>query len=418
MPQRNEFTNFGQRLSDLASRFEEKAGLKSQEGRGRKTANILETIVSNLRDLFTRDVTSEGLREMLRQDAQETFRFFTREIDFEALRPLPWHTRYPRMAWQIFTALAYRLSPPRRIAFALAAFAFLIGLIQFMSFSVKVEEDRGMVVQGSSGSGWWLISIAIFVFLLLLELRDKLSLKADLNIAREIQFGLVPSEPFQENQIQINCQMRPANTVGGDYYDIIELEGRKRIAVVVGDVSGKGMPAALLMALLQGSLRTLVTAGFRGSALISKLNEYLCASIPQNSLVTLFYGELDTVDGLLSYVNAGHNAPFLLRANQQMDRLHSTSLVLGIFKEVAFKPAEVQLQPGDNLFLFTDGISEGFNEKGDEYGEDRLATFLLQHQEFLSPHFIQSLFSDVLRFCGSAKPADDMTLVCVARSRA
>ncbi|HVN81867.1 MAG TPA: PP2C family protein-serine/threonine phosphatase [Terriglobia bacterium] len=417
MSQRNEFTNFGQRLSDLASRFEEKARSKSREGRGRRAANAFETIVSNLRDLFTRDVTSDGLREMLRQDARETFRFFTREIDFDALRPLPWHTRYPRMAWQVFTALAYRLSPPRRIAFALAVFAFFIGLIQFTSFTVRFEENRTMVVRESSGSGWWLISITLLGFLLFLELRDKLSLKADLNIAREIQFGLVPSEAFQGNQIQINCLMRPANTVGGDYYDIIELEGRNRVAVVVGDVSGKGMPAALLMALLQGSLRTLVTAGFRGAALISKLNEYLCASIPQSSLVTLFYGELDTAAGMLSYVNAGHNAPFLLHANQQMDRLHSTSMVLGIFKEVAFQSFEIQLQPGDNLFLFTDGISEAFNDKGDEYGEDRLAAFLLKLRTPPSAEFIQSLFSDVLRFCGSAKPSDDMTMMCVARSR-
>ena len=417
MSQRNEFTSFGQRLSDLAVRFEEKARQKSQGGRGRKAASTFETIVSNLRDLFTRDVTPDGLREMFRQDARETFRFFTREIDFEALRPLPWHTRYPQMAWQIFTALAYRLSPPRRIAFALAVFAFLIGLIQFISFSVKVEENRGMVIEGASGNAWWLVSIFILAFLLILELRDKLSLKADLNIAREIQFGLVPSEPFEGNQVRINCLMRPANTVGGDYYDIVELEGRNRIAVVVGDVSGKGMPAALLMALLQGSLHTLVTAGFRGAALISKLNEYLCASIPQSSLVTLFYGELNTADGMLSYVNAGHNAPFLLHVNQQVDRLHSTSMVLGIFKEVTFQSVEIQLQPGDNLFLFTDGISEAFNDKGDEYGEDRLAAFLLKLRTPPSAEFIQSLFSDVVRFCGSAKPTDDMTLVCVARSR-
>ena len=301
MTPRHDFTNFGQRLSDLASRFEEGAGKKTQEKKGRKSPHILGVIVGNLRDLFTRDVTSEGLREMLRRDARETFRFFTREIDFETLRHLPWHTRYPKMAWQVFSALSYRLSPPRRIAFALAVFAFLIGLIQFMSFSVRVEESGRTVIQGSSsGGGWWLISIFILVFLLLLELRDKLNLKADLNIAREIQFGLVPMGPFQGNRVLIHCQMRPANTVGGDYCDIIELEGRKLIAVVVGDVSGKGMPAALLMALLQGSLRTLITAGFRGSALISKLNQYLCASIPQNSLVTLFYGELDTVEGSLS----------------------------------------------------------------------------------------------------------------------
>ena len=256
-----DFTKFSQRLADFASRFEEKSKTKSQKQADGRPKSFLDSVLRNLRDLFTRDVTRDGLREMLHHDARDTFRFFTREVDFEALRPLPWHKRYPRMAWEIFKALAYRLSPPRRIAFASGVFAFLLGVMRFLSFSVQVE-DGSMVVQNHSGGGLWLIAIVILVFLLLLELRDKLDLKADLNIAREIQFGLVPSAPFQENQIQIHCQMRPANTVGGDYYDIIELEANKRVAIVVGDVAGKGIPAALLMALLQASLRTLIAAGF------------------------------------------------------------------------------------------------------------------------------------------------------------
>jgi sigma-B regulation protein RsbU (phosphoserine phosphatase) len=414
MTEHSDFTKFSQRLADLANRFEEKAKSKSQEPGGRGPRNLLTNVYTSLRDLFTRDVTREGLREMLHHDARDTFRFFTREVDFEAIRPLPWHKRYPKTAWEIFKALAYRLNPPRRIAFALAMFAFLLGSIEFLSFSVQVE-NGSWVVQSHTGSGWWLIAIVILVFLLLLELRDKLDLKADLNIAREIQFGLVPSAPFQENQIQIHCQMRPANTVGGDYYDIIELEAKKRVAIVVGDVAGKGMPAALLMALLQSSLRTLITAGFRGSTLVSKLNDYLCVSIPQNSLVTLFYGELDTIECRLSYVNAGHNGPFLLRQTRELERLDSTSMVLGIIKDPAFEPKEAQLYPGDRLILFTDGISEAFNEKNEEYGEERLGVFIQQNRESNPPLFIQTLFSEVLQFCGSVKPTDDMTLMVIKR---
>jgi serine phosphatase RsbU (regulator of sigma subunit) len=414
MTEHYDFTKFSQRLANLASRFEEKAKSKSREPAGRGPKNFLEDIISNLRDLFTRDVTPEGLREMLHHDAHDTFRFFTREVDFEALSPLPRYKRYPRMIWEVFKALAYRLNPPRRIAFALAMFAFLLGLLQFLSFSVRVD-NGGMRVQGHSGGGLWLIAIVILVFLLLLELRDKLDLKADLNIAREIQFGLVPSAPFQENQVQIHCQMRPANTVGGDYYDIIELEAAKRVAVVVGDVAGKGMPAALLMALLQGSLRTLITAGFRGSTLVSRLNDYLCVSTPQNSLVTLFYGELDTIEGRLSYVNAGHNGPFLSRQTRELERLDSTSMVLGIMNNPPFESKEAQLHPGDRLILFTDGISETFNGKNEEYGEKRLADFIQQNREMNAPLFIQTLFSEVLRFCGSVKPTDDMTLMIIER---
>ena len=149
--------------------------------------------------------------------------------------------------------------------------------------------------------------------------------------------------------------------------------------------------------------------------MVAKLNDYLCISTPQNSLVTLFYGELDTVEGRLSYLNAGHNGPFLLRQTQEMERLDSTSMVLGIMKEPPFEPKEAQLNPGDRLILFTDGISEAFNEKNEEYGEERLAAFIQQNWGSNPPLFIQALFSDVLRFCGSVRPTDDMTLMIVKR---
>ena len=126
--------------------------------------------------------------------------------------------------------MAYRLSPPRRIVFAIAAFSFAFGLLRLLAF-------RGQA-GASSALGWWLLAIALFVLLLLLELKDKLDLKGDLEIARQIQFGLGPSMPFQQGTIVIHCSMRPANTVGGDYYDIVEL-GEGRIGIVIADVAGR-----------------------------------------------------------------------------------------------------------------------------------------------------------------------------------
>ncbi len=123
--------------------------------------------------------------------------------------------------------------------------------------------------------------------------------------------------------------MRPANTVGGDYFDIIDTDG-ENVAVAVGDVAGKGMPAALLMALLQGSLRTLITAGFRGPDLIGKLNAHLHANIPSNRLVTFFYAEIEPATGLLRYVNAGHNPPFLVRASGEQQTLAGNGIALGV----------------------------------------------------------------------------------------
>jgi phosphoserine phosphatase RsbU/P len=288
MTLKTDLTSLGQRLADLGDRFDSRRRARTPPGR---RAGILESIFSSLRDLFAQGITGEGLKELVKRDLGETLHFFTRTIDFASLHALPWYRRYPTMAWETFLALAYRLSPPRRIAFAIAAFAFVVGFFKLLVSGLA----------GYSGVKWWFLALVMVTVLLFLELRDKLDLKHDLEIARDIQFGLVPSTPFQQDEVTIHCHMRPANTVGGDYYDIIELES-KNIAIVVGDVAGKGMPAALLMALLQGSLRTLITAGLRGPELIAKLNTYLYANIPANCLVTLFHGELNTSTGELRYV--------------------------------------------------------------------------------------------------------------------
>jgi sigma-B regulation protein RsbU (phosphoserine phosphatase) len=171
-----------------------------------------------------------------------------------------------------------------------------------------------------------------------------------------------------------------------------------------------------MMALLQGSLRTLITAGHRGSELMTKLNEYLCANIPENKLVTLFYGELDTATGELSYVNAGHNAPVMVRGGTNLERLAATSIVLGIDRNTAFEVKTTEIRPEDRLLLFTDGITEAFNLKEEEYGEPRLTAFLQNNAGMPSPELIKALVSDVLKFCGAARVSDDMTLMTITRA--
>ena len=394
--------SFREKLNDFAGRFDERARA-AMKGSGPK---ILESTYWNIKDLFTEGVTREGLDQLIRRDARDTFRFFTRGIDFAGLRRRPWYVRYPRTLWLVFLALAYRLSPPRRVAFAVSIFAILLGLLQSIAGSTQAPAGTGFA--------WWLVGSGILFVLLLLELRDKLDLKGDLEIAREIQFGLVPASPFARGDFDIHCLMRPANTVGGDYYDIVELD-ENRMAVVVGDMSGKGMPAALLMALLQGSLRTLVTAGFRGGELIRRLNDYLCVSIPPNSIVTLFYAELDTASGAFRYVNAGHNAPFLMRADGSCVRLPATATLLGFMRELAFDPEAVSLAAGERILLFTDGITEAFDDAGVEFGEERLALFLSRNRHLRDDELIRALISEVMSFCGSARPTDDMTLVTVER---
>ena len=401
--------SFSQRLTEFAARFEEKARPGPEKDSARRQAPAWESVYWSLRDLFTQGVTRAELKHLIQHDTREALRFYARGIDFESLKLLPWYQRYPVTAWKLFIALAYKLSPARRIAFAVAIFASLLGWAQFLAFHTRSEAARY-----GTGAFWLLVSFVILFLLLLIELRDKLDLKSDLEIAREIQFGLVPAGPFYRNGTSIHCYMRPANTVGGDYYDIIDLEDN-RVGIVVGDVAGKGMPAALLMALLQGSLRTLLAAGHRGADLMAKLNVYLCSTIPANSLVTLFYGELDTAAGDMLYINAGHNAPFLIRQGQNLEHLPATALVLGIDPNWTFETKTTHIGPGERLLLYTDGISEAFNTREEEYGEPRVAAYLETHAGLPSAELIQGLVNEVLTFCGAARLKDDMTLMAIAR---
>ncbi len=239
-------------------------------------------------------------------------------------------------------------------------------------------------------------------------------MKRDIETAREIQFELVPDPHFEDGDIRIYSQMRPANTVGGDYYDLIPLESGQ-VAIVLGDVSGKGMPAALLMSLLQGSLKALLSAGFRGAELIAKLNISLCRNTPGNRMVTLFYGELDAQSGDMLYVNAGHNAPFLMRADGGTERLHATGTVLGLLEGARFEAGRLSFRDGDSMLLYTDGMPEAFNAKGEEFGEARLSSSLKRLPISDPRTLVESLVTEVTEFCRPALPADDMTLMLVLK---
>jgi sigma-B regulation protein RsbU (phosphoserine phosphatase) len=170
------------------------------------------------------------------------------------------------------------------------------------------------------------------------------------------------------------------------------------------------------MALLQGSLRTLLTAGLRGADLVSKLNAHLCRSIPSNRLVTLFYGEMALDTGALAYVNAGHNPPFLVRAAGPVERLPSTGLALGILNDAAFVAGETTLGSGDRVLLYTDGVTEAEGPQDQEYGEERVGAFLDAHRNSDPRAMIDDLLADVLRHCGPERPRDDMTLMAVTRT--
>jgi sigma-B regulation protein RsbU (phosphoserine phosphatase) len=401
-----------QRFEDIADRLggaRRRATGTAPEREGRRA--FREEYWASVQDLFTRDLTARDLWDTLAHEPRETVRYFTREIDFGALRSAPWHERVPKLAWLTFLAVAHRLSPARRVLFAIAIPLLSVSLVAFLFTRAGHGE---LYFPGPALFFDPVVPALLLFFLLVLELRDKLVLKGDLEVARQIQFGLLPFEPIDDSGYRIRSAMRPANTVGGDYFDVIEL-GEGRVALAIGDVAGKGMPAALLMALLQGSLRTLISAGFRGSELIGKLNAHIHASIPSNRLITLFYAELDRASGRLSCLNAGHNPPFLFGSDGSVSKLGATGVALGILPDATFDVAEVELPLCGRLFLYTDGVTEAENPADDQYGEERLEVFLRERRTLEPSALIEGLIADVLAFCGSARPRDDMTLLCAER---
>ena len=268
-----------------------------------------------------------------------------------------------------------------------------------------------------------LIAVAALLFLLALELADRVTMKRDLEIAREIQHWLVPTVPPQVPGVEIAFISRPANTVGGDYYDAFMRASpgckpdSKRLVVVVADVAGKSVPAALLMATFQASLRTLAEANTSLSELVEGLNRYACAhSLDGRRFTTAFFGELDPETGAFSYVRAGHNAPLLRRASGGLERLETGDLPLGISSDAHFTCGAVTLGPQDLLVIFTDGLVEAVDDAEQEFGEPRVLDVVTSSGGAGAQGTLKNLLSAVDSFVGHARQHDDITCLLLRTS--
>jgi sigma-B regulation protein RsbU (phosphoserine phosphatase) len=233
----------------------------------------------------------------------------------------------------------------------------------------------------------------------------------ELEIAREVQERLFPQSYPEIPGIECAGYCRPARGVGGDYYDFLELAGG-RMGIAIGDVSGKGISAALLMASLQASLRSQAIAAVGSlTNLMSNLNRLIYDSSTSSRYATLFYAEYDPTTRTLNYVNAGHNAPFILRGNDASIRLEAGGPVVGLLQSTSYSESFVTLQPGDIFVAFTDGVCEALNEKEEEWDEPRMITAVKQSATLNPAHMIQFIFREADRFTGKASQYDDMTLI-------
>jgi len=242
------------------------------------------------------------------------------------------------------------------------------------------------------------------------ESLEKQRLEEELNLARQIQQELLPKTCPKTESFEFSAFIQPARQVGGDYYDFLQTD-LGSIGIAIADASGKGIPAALLISLVHASLRAEVKNRLSPPVVISHINELIYSSTTPEKFATMFYGELSPHEKKFSYCNAGHNYPLVVHEDGRVELLDKGGLILGAFPEAMYEAGEVALRKNDTLFFYSDGLTENFNSKEEEFGEERLLNLLVEHRFLGAEELKQKVIREVIDFSGGHSPYDDFTIV-------
>jgi len=380
---------------------------------------------------YTHDLTSDELGKLFTRETPEAYRFFARGINTAELEGLPWYQRAVKYAQGFFLAFTMRLSPARRLMYGVALAMSVIGLIELFTgfglmrvpipialFFVHVRVPAPLFANGTL---WLLGGFLLMNLLVLLEVADRLSLKRDLEVAREIQNAMLPNGTWAGPGVEAFGLTKPANTVGGDFYDILP-QPDGTVLVALGDVAGKASPAALLMALLLAILRTLVDERMPLPMLVQRLNLQVSRHAPASRFITLFLASFNPATGRLEFVNAGQTPPLLRRQNGTIERLLSGGVALGMFEGSQYEAGEVHLEPGDALLMYSDGMTEAESPDGqpfDEAGLERtLALYAGAYQKSAAADLGRAVFDAVERHRRDQRLQDDLTVLVLSRLQA
>ncbi|MGC2476905.1 MAG: PP2C family protein-serine/threonine phosphatase [Candidatus Sulfotelmatobacter sp.] len=363
--------------------------------------------VQNFWRRVTEGLAVSQLWSQFESEARASYRLYSKDVAAKTPEGLTNRGRHLHVAKEFFWAVFEKLSPARRVLLLLALI-----LLVLPHAGYQYTGEHGNVYAGEFDLHFW--GGLILLLLLMLEIADRVVMKRDLQIAKEIQTWLLPGAPPQIPGLAVAYTTRPANTVAGDYYDVFPRPGKtkedNRVVLAVADVAGKSIPAAMLMATFQASLKTLSTAQVALPELASNMNRYACSN-SQGGLrfTTAFLAEYDSVHRTVHYINAGHNNPILRRASGQIERLDVGGLPFGIMPEVQYQSATVTLSPGDWLIIFTDGLVEAVNARDEEYGEIRLLTGIESGRSGSPAEMLHRLMAELDLFVGSTPQHDDVT---------
>lgn len=267
------------------------------------------------------------------------------------------------------------------------------------------SEDEVNVFQAIANQA----SVAIENAFLYEEKLELEMLEKEMAIASEIQARLIPKEAPKLEGFQISARSIPCRWVGGDFFDLIEIPDA-HIGMAIADISGKGMPAALIMSSTRAALRTEVENVYATKDIISKVNRFLCKDLLPGNFVSLFYAALDTKEKRLTYTNAGHNPPLLFR-NGQVETLSAGGPVLGILPNAIYEEAQIHLIPGDVIVFYTDGVTEAMNQKEEIFGVNRLVQTILKTIYATAQEILDEILRQVSDFVNIDVQTDDRTLL-------
>jgi phosphoserine phosphatase RsbU/P len=366
-------------------------------------------------DKFWQRVT-EGLElgqlwKQFRADARSSYRLYRRDFDAKSPREARPHSFF-QTAQEFVWAILERLTPARRVLLLLGVVLLIVPAGGF-SYHGRTGDVEVVEFDLRFYGG------ALLFVLLMLEIADRVVMKRDLEIARDIQSWLLPVAPPIIPGLAIAFATRPANTVAGDFYDVFSRPlaepGEAEFLLTVADVAGKSIPAALLMATYQASLKTLSSTPCSLTALVEGMNRYACSN-SQNGLrfTTAFLAEFNPKSKSLIYINAGHNPPVLLRGSgRALEYLSNGGLPLGIKADAPYESGMVVLEPGDWLAIFTDGLVEAMNRTGEEYEERRVLNVLNAGTSATPDEMLRRMMSDLDAFVGETPQHDDVTCMLV-----
>jgi phosphoserine phosphatase RsbU/P len=353
---------------------------------------------------LTAGMETADLWMQFKAEAQASSRLYKQDVDWRAVgSQRAWKQPFKIIA-ALFAGILKKLSPARRVLLVLSIVLACLSVVgvQFLVITTQVE---------------FLLAFAGLLILLVMVLGDHVAMKRDIEIAREIQRWLVPRVPPDVPGIDMAFATRPANTVAGDYYDAFRRAADGPLLIAVADVSGKSVPAAMLMANFQASLRALAGAPGSLSQLVTDLNRLACGNnLNGRRFTTAFLAELNPVTGVLSYLSAGHNPPMLVRQDGTIERLNSDSMPLGIELTEKFVAGTTVLELNDLLVIYTDGVTEAQNERDEQFGEARLLALLHPRLKERAAVTLSGIMKRLDEFVGVAAQHDDITCLVVSRN--